>query len=352
MKIKINRNVLSEQLKAAVPVCGGSVPILQSVKMDASGGRLSVTGTNLDVTVRSVAECEIESEGSVALPARFLQTAVNTMSSESVTISDGGVKTVLKGNATYRITGHEVSGFPTAKEVESDPVGVSGLPSLMSRVSNAMADEREPRNYLRGVLVDVSEGSVSLVASDGKRMSVVTSDAESSSPVKCIVPAASVGYIQRLMKNGRVSARINGNCAEFFSDGVTVFTKLVDGTFPDYASILPRNPDITVEFNRQALLEAVRMVSVSCASDLPVMGMSFSGGTMKVEADNGTEDANAEVSVEHSGDPVVIHVNPRYVQDILSSSQDETMRFEIKDGNRPFIISGEGFRGMIMPIRI
>jgi DNA polymerase-3 subunit beta len=233
------------------------------------------------------------------------------------------------------------------------------LKALMNRVAFSMAIH-DIRYYLNGILFVAEGNNLSLVATDGHRLAYANATLDVAIPSKqeVILPRKTVLELQRLLsdKDGAIDMQFAGNQAKFSFDGMEFVTKLVEGKFPDYNRVIPRNHTNELVLGRQTLLSALQRTAIMTSDKFKGVRLNIESGSLRIAASNAEqEEATDEIEIEYAGDAIEIGFNVTYLMDVLTNMNQDMVRLSLSDGNSSALITlpdSEDFKYVVMPMRI
>ena len=360
MRIRAQRDDLADVLARANRAVGTrtALPVLQGLLCEVSGNTLRVTGTDLDVTVRTQAEVEVMDEGRAVIPGRLLSEAVRKMPIGQVTIGVSDTDIEIQGNGPrFTLRPLVVDDFPIQDEVVTDGVEVDGeaFGDAINQVTvAASADGARP--ILTGVLFETSDEGLRMVATDSYRLAkrdLPGVGLEGSG----LIPARGLRELPRTIGAPKVTAQIREREAVFSSERGLLRLRLIDGNFPKYQSLLPESYPNQVVLDKDELLEALGRVTLVAEDHIPVRMKLMDGG---VEVTVSRQDVGGEtehLSGEYSGadEEVTIAFNPRYLQDGVAAIAGDSVRIRVVDAFKAGVLdSGDGsdFLYLLMPVRV
>ena len=360
MRIRAERDDLADALGRANRAVGvrSALPVLQGLLCEVAGSTLRVTGTDLEMTVRTSASVEVMEEGRAVIPGKLLSEAVRKMPAGPVTIGVTDAEIVIEGGGPrFNLRPLAVDDFPQMEETAGEGIEVDGeqLADAISQVTiAASADSARP--ILTGVLFESSDSGLRMVATDSYRLAkkdLAGVGIEGSG----LVPARGLKELARTIGSAKVSAQIREREAVFASDRGTLKLRLIEGTFPKYQSLLPESYPNQVIIPKDEILEALGRVSLVAEDHIPVRMKLTSGG---VEVAVTRQDVGGEtehLSGEYSGaeEEVSIAFNPRYLEEGVNAIKGDWVRLRVIDGFKPSIIDeGEDsdFLYLLMPVRV
>ncbi|TVQ60736.1 MAG: DNA polymerase III subunit beta [Phycisphaerales bacterium] len=353
-------------------------PQLACVKFDASAdGELTLTGTDAEITLRlSLARVDVAEPGQALIPADKLRQIVSAEDNEpTLTIESDGDTAHIKGeDAHFQLHGFPADEFPAIPSFKSiadaDPktiftTSAGTLSGLITRTLFAAARENS-RYAINGVLLVRDGKKLEMVATDGRRLAKcsATTDAKSD-PARCIIPSKALSMLLKLADEPEepVHVAITDTRAVFaFGDDATdaratLSTSLVEGTFPPYEDVIPKDQDIKVTFDRDVLASAVRRAALLTNEESRGVRLAFKGETKALElSSRAPEMGEARIAVDlagYDGDDIEIGFNPTFLTDALKVITDPEVVIELKAPNKPGLVkSGGDFLYVVMPVNL
>ena len=360
MRIRAQRDDLADVLTRANRAVGTrtALPVLQGLLCEVTGTMLKVTGTDLDMTVRTQAEVEVIEEGRAVIPGRLLSEAVRKMPAGQVTIGASDSDVEIEGNGPrFTLRPLNAEDFPTQEDVVSDGVEVDGeaLGEAVSQVAIAASGDGA-RPILTGVLFEGSEDGLRMVATDSYRLAKRDLKGVGIEGTG-LVPARGLRELTRTIGAPKVTAQLREREAVFSSDRGSLRLRLIDGNFPKYQSLLPETYPSQIILDRDDLLDALGRVTLVAEDHIPVKMKLMEGG---VEVTVSRQDVGGEtehLAGDFSGtdDEVSIAFNPRYLQDGVSVLGGDKVRIQVIDSYKPAVLddaSDEDFLYLLMPVRV
>jgi len=365
MKLTCAKEELAEKLQVAGRGVStrASVQILAGILLRATSGQLSLSATDMEISLRVSLDAQVEDEGSVVVPGRLLVDIVRLLPAGEVTIShrtDEGVVELVCGTASYRLHTYAAEDFPRLPEIDDSAaftVDKEAFVDTIARVSRS-ASRDESRPVLTGVLVRFEGDKLVMAATDSYRLSVKET-ALTEGPgreVEAIVPARALAELARVAQGepGSLQVGIQENQVVFGVDDVWLTARRIDGQFPNYKQLLPETFEAEVTMPREEFLDVVRRTSVLAQRKSPLR-LRFEDGELTVSAQ--TQDvgeARESLPISYSGETIEIGFNAEFLRDGLESVSDDNVRVKLISPLRPGLIHGESddFLYLIMPIRL
>jgi DNA polymerase-3 subunit beta len=366
MKLTCAKDELAEKLQVTGRGVSTrtTVQILAGILLRAESSRLSLSATDMEISLRVALKAQVEDEGSVVVPGRLLVDIVRLLPAGEVTIShraEEGVVELVCGSASYRLNTYAAEDFPRLPEVDDAnafSVDREAFVDTIARVSRS-ASRDESRPVLTGVLVRFEDDKLVMAATDSYRLSVKETGL-SDGPgreVEAIVPARALAELARIAQGGEggaIQVGVQENQVVFGADDVWLTARRIDGQFPNYKQLLPETFEAEVSMPREEFLDVVRRTSVLAQRKSPLR-LRFEDGELTVSAQ--TQDvgeAHESLPISYSGEAIEIGFNAEFLRDGLESVTDDSVRMKLISPLRPGLIHGEtdDFLYLIMPIRL
>ncbi|MBU3649569.1 MAG: DNA polymerase III subunit beta [Limnohabitans sp.] len=342
-----------------------TLPILANVLIRKTGAQLQLTTSDLEIQIRTQAELDGDSGNfSTTVGARKLIDILRTMpSDQTVTLESSQNKLILKGGKSrFTLQTLPAEDFPLVQEAPSFgpefSVPQKTLKDLLHQVSFSMA-VHDIRYYLNGILFVAEGKQLSLVATDGHRLAFASATLENEVPrQEVILPRKTVLELQRLLsdKEGAIALQFASNQAKFAFDGMEFVTKLVEGKFPDYNRVIPKNHQNHIVLGRLPLLAMLQRTAILTSDKFKGVRIHLEPGVLRVISSNSEqEEATDELEVDYSGDRIEIGFNVTYLMDVLGNMDQEMVRIDLADANSSALITipeQTTFKYVVMPMRI
>jgi len=366
MKVVCGKDELAEKLQVVGRGVSTrtTVQILGGIMLRSAGGRLHLSATDMEISLRDSLEARVEEEGAVVVPGRLLVDIVRLLPAGEVTLehrADEGVARLTCGAASYQLNTYGPEDFPRLPEIEPDnafTVDREAFLDTIARVGRS-ASRDESRPVLTGVLVRFEGSKLVMAATDSYRLSVKETDLTKGPgrELEAIVPARALQELARIAgaaDSETIDVGVQENQVVFGADGVWLTARRIDGQFPNYRQLLPEQFEAEVQLPREELLDVVRRTGLLAQRKSPLR-LRFEEGELTVSAQ--TQDvgeARESLPVDYSGEAMEIGFNAEFLRDGLESVIDDTVRLKLISPLRPGLMYGEGddFKYLIMPIRL
>lgn len=368
MKFSITREMLLKPLQQAAGVVERrqTLPVLSNVLLRLQSGLLSITGTDLEVELIGRTRPEqADVDGEVTVPAKkFLDICRSLPESAHIQFSIEGSKAKIKsGSSRYTLSTLPATEFPSVEDGASAlefALKQSQLRRLIDRTSFSMA-QQDVRYYLNGMLFELAPGHIRSVATDGHRLALCSCEVRTPAmaPYHAILPRKGVVELSRLLSETEEEVRIllGNNHLRVTLGDFTFTSKLVDGKFPDYERVIPKNGNKHIIANREQLRTAFSRVSILSNEKYRGVRLQLEPGNLKMIANNPEqEEAEEQMAVDYSGERLEIGFNVNYLVDILGVLNGNDAKLTLFDANSSMLICDGGDGGdsiyVVMPMRL
>lgn len=367
MKFTVSREALLKplQLVAGVVERRQTLPVLSNVLIQLRGDQLSLTGTDLEVEIigrLSLSEASVD--GEITVPARKLVDICRSLPDGSVIefSEDEGRILVKSGRSRFTLSTLPAADFPN---VEDSPGNLRfscaqhEIKRLIERTAFAMA-QQDVRYYLNGMLWEVRQDQLRVVATDGHRMAMCTRTfaINTTEVIQAILPRKGVLELSRLLddSNAQVEIVLSGNHIRVTSSDYTFTSKLVDGKFPEYERVLPRGGNKVIIGSRLELKQAFARTAILSNEKYRGVRLLLSTGALTIVANNPEqEEAEEQVTVDYTGDSLEVGFNVSYLQDVTNVISDDNIKITLSDANSSALLeepeNGDSLY-VVMPMRL
>ena len=371
MELVVRKNDLLRELQLFQGIVErkNTIPILANVLMEAKGDEVRFLATDLEVGLRSKCSASVSKGGSLTLPAKKFYEIVKSLPETDIRIAEdkGGVK-VAADRFDSRMQTLPREDFPTLPESGGGAPGATlaraALKEMVAKTQFAITGE-DTRYFLNGALFVLHPGAMSLVATDGHRLALVTVPRDSkgkkdADEIKAILPKKTLGELSRLLMegDGDIAYERGENHLFFHVGDRLLISRMIDGQFPAYERVIPKGNDKHIEFERDRLTNAVKRVAL--LSNERSRAVKFQIETGRVDVTSSSPDlgeARETLPVDYSGASMQICFNAQYVLDFLSVVATDVVSLELKDEVSQAVMKPVGAEGyeytyVIMPMRV
>jgi DNA polymerase III subunit beta len=373
MKFKINRDHFANGLAQVLNVVGSkaTMPILSNVLIEAEKDQISLTTTNLDLGIRCRIKAEVKETGAVTLPVKRLAGIARELPNLDVTVdaSPNHQVKLTSGGSTFRIMGigrEEFPPLPEFGEEKAYALDQSDLLAMLKSVAYAQSTD-ETRYILNGVYFNFRDDKLSLVATDGRRLALVSKEMEvpAATAGAIILPAKTVGELQRLLEKGeKVRINFSDRRAAFqiatdkdssgLVDSIYLYSKVVEGNYPNYQQVIPKETHQRIKLERELFLQCVHRAALVCSEKANSVRIKLSSNLLEITAQSPDfGEAHESMAIGYSGPDLQVAFNPAFLMDPLRALPKDEVFFEVKDEVSPGVFKTlDSFVCVIMPVRL
>lgn len=374
MKFKINKDHFSNGLQQVLNVVAtrSTMPILSNVLIEAVEGHISLTTTNLDLGIRCRIKADVSDTGAITLPVRKLATIVRELPVDEVFVetSDKNQAKITSGGSLFKIMGISSEEFPPLPTFENRKVfelSQEAIVGMLKSVSYAQSND-ENRYILNGVYFNFADEKLTLVATDGRRLGLTALETEISeeNAGSLILPAKTVAELERLMGKGeKVKIAFNDRQAAFeidideagdsgLVDHLYLVSKIVEGNYPNYRQVIPKETEHRVKIERELMLECVHRAALVTSDKSNSVKLKVSKNLLEISGSS-TEygESHESMAIAYDGPEVQVAFNPQFLMEPLKALTKDEVFFEFKDELSPGLFKTlDNFICVIMPLRL
>jgi DNA polymerase-3 subunit beta len=373
MKFKINQDHFSNGLQQVLNVVAtrSTMPILSNVLIEASDGYISLTTTNLDLGIRCRIKAEIEEPGGITLPVRKLATIVRELPQSEIFVETGSNNQakITSGGSLFRITGISTEEFPPLPTFENRHVfelEQDAIVNMLKSVSYGQSTD-ENRYILNGVYFTFADEKLTLVATDGRRLALTALETEitEDNTGSLILPAKTVAELERLLGKGAlVKIAFNDRQVAFeisidaddsgLVDELYLVSKIVEGKYPNYRQVIPKETEHRVKVERELMLECVHRAALVTSDKSNSVRLKVSKNLLEISGSSSEYgESHESMAIAYDGPEVQVAFNPQYLMEPLKALTKDEVFFEFKDELSPGLFKTlDNFICVIMPLRL
>jgi DNA polymerase-3 subunit beta len=363
MKAIVQRDELAQKLGIVARAVStrASVQILSGVLLRAEAGRLHLAATDMELSLRSSVEAQVDGDGAVVVPGRLLVDLVRLLPDSEVTIehrAEESVVHVKSGPSASTLHTYAAEDFPRLPDLDAVGTFTVDRESLLDTVSRVArsASRDESRPVLTGILVRFEGGKLVMAATDSYRLSVKETELDVDIPeLEAIIPARALAELSRIAQAADgVELGVHENQVVFAADDVWLTSRRIDGQFPNYKQLLPETFEHDVTLPRGEVLDVVRRVGVMVQRTSPIQ-LRFAEGELTVFArTQDVGEAKESLPIQFSGDPLEIGFNAEFLREGIESIGADEIQLRLISPLRPAVIEGgeDDPTYLIMPIRL
>lgn len=363
IKVVCQREELAQKLGVVARAVStrASVQILSGVLVRAEAGRVHLAATDMELSLRSSLDAQVDGEGAVVVPGRLLVDLVRLLPENEVTIEHRAEESVVRitcGSSSSSLHTYAAEDFPRLPDLDAVGTFTVERESLLDTVSRVArsASRDESRPVLTGILVRFEPGKLVMAATDSYRLSVMETELAGDVPeLEAIIPARALAELARIAQAGdSVELGVHENQVVFAADDIWLTTRRIDGQFPNYKQLLPESFEHDVTLPRSEVLDVVRRVGVMVQRTSPIQ-LRFAEGELTVFArTQDVGEAKESLPVQFSGEPLEIGFNAEFLREGIESISADELQLRLISPLRPAVIEGgeDDPTYLIMPIRL
>ena len=346
-----------------------TLPILSNILIEAKNNSLILSSTDMDISIVEKLDCNILEDGSTTINSQMFYDIVRKLDEncEIEVISNNGKILTLRANGSrFSLSCLPKEDFPIIDQQNNGlriKVNSKVLFKLIDKTRFAISNE-ETRYFLNGLYFNVFEQNnktnLTLVGTDGHRLAKFSHEIEQKidNVTGVIIPKKTINELSKLLSDmdEDIEIIVSSNKIIFFISNLVFVSKLIDGTFPDYKRVIPKDNYNIVEINRSSLLSAVDRVSTIANDKSPVIKFKLLKNIINLNTiNNDNSTATEDLNLNYKGDEIEIGFNSKYIMDIVNNLEDETITLNLKDGSAPITAQEKSNPNLIyvlMPMRV
>lgn len=364
--------IAADELKKALYRAQGIVerkatmPILANVLVNATALGVQITAFDMDIGIISEHPAEVTKPGAMTLSAKYVFDIVQNLPQAHLTLRKlpNNYVEIISGTAHFKIVGMSPEEYPKLPKEENAPLApVDGktLLEMIKKTSFAISTD-ETRYILNGVFFEPREGGkLRMVATDGHRLALIERDMPGDFKLKAgvIIPRKGLFELKRLLDeapDAQCQLGFAENSALFKKPGLTMVMRLIDGHFPEYQRVIPKDGEKAVLVNKSRFLDSLKRIALLSADKTNAVKISLEKNQLRINSQNpDLGEAQEDLEIEYGGAPITIGFNARYLMDVLSAVEAEEVSFELGDEHSPGVIhlpKDRSYTAVVMPMRV
>ena len=361
MKIFCNKEVLINQIqRVQIANIKSTLPILNNILLETSDGYLTTLGTDMDISIKYKQKIDIEREGAVLLPIKKLIGIINSLSKEvEIDIDENYKASISGGKFSSHLIGIKKEEYPIFPEVKWKISFNLPLENLLDMFKKTVFSASQDETFVPycGILMIIEKGKMILVSTDGHRLSYIKKDIDIDKNIKVIIPIKTIQEVIRVFKGGEGEIKISLADKEicFEQENLSLISRKLDGDFPDYNNVIPKENLIELNLDRDNFNSVVKRVSLMSDEKRSSIKFNLKKNLLLISTfTQEVGDAKEELEINYSGKEIEIAFNPKYIIDVLRILTSSNIIFGITEQANKGIIrqEGEDFLYILMPMRI
>ncbi len=374
MKVICGKEELMRGIQTVSPVASSksTLPVLSNFLFETEGDKIKLSSTDLEIAVKCHIKSEIVEEGGITIPAKRFADIIKELSSDAeieIKADDTNQINIKSGKSKFTLMGIAKSEYPVIPDFPKEnnfTVKKDVFASMLKKTAFAVSKDSQ-RYVLNGVYFIVEEGSLKMVATDGRRLAYVTTDSINANVKgKAIVPTKAVSDLLRLISAAPENVEdvkigiADNQCAVEIGD-ITFLSTLIEGVFPNYEQVIPKKTEARVKLNVKDTLAAVKQMALLTGDRLSsdrssAVKFYFSPNLLRISASTaGLGSGEVELETEYKGEPVEINFNPNFIKEVLQNMDEDFTNFEFTNALNPATLAPEkdkNYLCVVMPMRV
>ncbi len=362
MKIKISKENLLNSIQIVQNIVSpkSTLPILSNMLVETRNNIIKINTTDLDIGISCEIPVDIIEDGAITIPAKRFSDIVKELPDGDITITTKKNNHIdIEGNkCRFKLIGlpkEEFPKFPEFKDKEVIKIDQAVLREMIRMTSFAVSHE-ESRYILNGILMEISEDSILMVATDGRRLAKIKKKITNPTKkeISVIIPSKAIYEIFRNLKEeGEVSFITSINQVLFDINGVLIATRIIEGEFPNYNQVIPEPVNTKIKINTQEFLSAIRRANLLATPDFQAMKFEvFSNKLVISKTTPDVGESREEVSMEYGGKELIIGFNPQFFIDVLKHINEENITLDLLGPDKAGVIRMGDYLYLALPMRI
>ena len=341
----------------------GSLPILANMLLEAKEGQITLTATDLDIAISCIVPAVVANKDAITVPAKRFGDIIKELWSDDeirIDVKKNKVVQIETKRTCFKLPGlpkddnPQIAVFSQDKNVVTLPQSV--LANMLRMTQFAMSRD-EARYVLNGTLLVLNKKTVRLVATDGRRLAMIEKEMDKTLPVNksVIIPNKTIHELTRnLTDEGDVQIFFRDNQLQFKINNKLITSRLIEGEFPNYEQVIPQKTKEQVLVNTRDFLAATRRASIFTHQDSQSIRLNFDKNRMVITKNTpDVGEAYEEIETDYNGSGLTIGFNPGYLIDVLKNIEEEKIRFELIDPEKPGMIrTGDDYTYIVLPMQL
>ncbi|MDO8602477.1 MAG: DNA polymerase III subunit beta [Candidatus Omnitrophota bacterium] len=362
MKIKILKQTFLKNIQHVQNIISSknSLPILSNILIEAEKNKVTLTTTDLDIGISSVLETEVEEEGSITIPAKRFNDIIKELPDEDIIISTmkNNSMVIKCSKCFFKIIGLPKEDFPKLPEFKDEPSVImkqSVLKNMICMTHFSMSHD-ETRYVLNGALFLFKGKKLAIVTTDGKRLSLVKKDIEKDGLNKAVVvPSKTIYELNRILGDeGDVRIMFNENQIKFDLKNITIISRLIEGDFPNYEQVVPKEPQEKIMIQRGQFLDGIKRAALLTTQDSQSVKFEILKNKIVISKSSpNIGEVREEIDTAYKGYEITVGFNPGYIMDALKIMPQDEIALEVFGPDKPAVMRIEDwFLYLALPMQI
>lgn len=370
MKFIVSSSALSKQLSALSGVlsANNALPILENFLFQINKNELQISASDIETAMSATMQIESKDSGMIAVPARLLLDTLKTFPEQPLTFTIDKEKFAIEISSDYgkyKLIGHNGKDFPKFPEIESPSSFEMNANTLVKAISKTLfaVGNDELRPIMCGVFVQLEPGSITFVSTDAhKLVRYKRNDAKSKKTSAYIIPKKPLSLLKNILpSDGKVKVEYNNTNVSFTFGNVHLVSRLIDGKYPNYEAVIPKENPNKMVIDREALLNSIRRVSIFANKTTHQVRLKIKGSELNISAEDldFSNEAVERLTCNYKGADMEIGFNSKFLTEMLGNIDTEEVQFEMSSPNRAGVMKPVGSNGkeedilmLVMPVML
>lgn len=357
-----------QKLQDGISICQKAItgkstmPILEGIYINATKEGITLIGSDIDVCIETKVDADVLEEGKVVIDSKIFGEIIRKLPNSDVRIEiiqDDTVQITCE-KSVFNVVFMNADEFPSipkldiAKELK---VSQSILKNMIKSTSFAIAQD-ETRPILQGILFEVKEKKLNLVALDGYRMAIKTEYLDNDFDIEVVIPGKTLNEVSKILEDieSIVNITFTNNHILFDLGETKIISRLLEGKYVNYLSLLPQEHKLLINVNRQELQNGIERASLMAKEgNSNLVKLEMNEESIIITSNSQLGKVREEVTVNMQGDPIQIAFNSRYIIDVLKNMEDDNVQIEMTSSVSPCVIKGkeaESYKYLVLPVRL
>lgn len=362
MKFKVVKENLQNGIQVVQNIITSktNLSILSHILIQTQQEGLRLTATDLDIGISCVIPVDIQEQGAITVPGKKFSDIIRELPGDEVIINSkkNNLVTIETGSCQFKIMGLSYEEFPKLPDFKDKQVVRLEQVTLkeMLRLTSFAVSFDEVRYILNGILFKVSKNTITLVATDGKRLAFMERrlKKEIEKDINIIIPIKTIHELNRNLKEEtELSLVLSGNQVLFDLGNTIIISRLIEGEFPDYRQVIPPVSDNKMKVKREEFLLAIKRAALLSTPDYQAVKLElFKDKLVVSKSTPDVGESREELAVEYKGKEMIIGFNPNYLLDVLKNLEVDNIEFELTDSEKPGVVRNNGYIYIVLPMRL
>lgn len=339
-----------------------TMPLLEGIYINAEKEGVTLIGSDMDISIQTKIDADVLEEGKVVIDSKIFGEIIRKLPNSEVKIEilQNDTVQITCEKSVFNVVYMNADDYPSLPEIDSNnsldfPQNI--LKNMIKGTSFAIAQD-EARPILQGILFQIKEKQLHLVALDGYRLAIRTEYVDNDSDLEVVIPGKTLNEVSKILEDTDelVSIHFTANHILFDLGSTKIISRLLEGNFVNYKSLLPQEHKILVSVNKQQLQNGIERASLMAKEgNSYLIKLDIKGDTIIITSNSQLGKVREEVSVELQGDDIEIAFNSRYLIDVLKNLEDDTIYMEMTSSVSPCVIRSEqsnNYKYLVLPVRI